>query len=641
MTVIDEKILPDEIKEAKVLLLGQGSTGKSSLVQRIVKDTFLETTATHGMSIYTKILDYPKLKGKILINIWDLGGHQFLHETYKLFLSDCCIYIITIDSFDENQINYLKLMIKKTIEYAPIRIYIVLTRSDIRDYDKVTIEDIENSVIKPFIHGQEQSDLIKFHCVSSFTNDGIEKLKTDIFKCVYSSNKANVSNKTFRKLLDSINKRREKNVITYNEYKDICSSHSIFGSDQDEFLDKLKTSGHLTYYSKDIILNNYIILNPGWLDSAIVRVINFVNRRMVSKSYEDTNAILLDCDIQKIFSADDHFNSEYFSIIIRALHYFDFFYPIGKGDTHIIPKFYGKIGWSKSNNDINEKNEHEVYLNIQVSDKIHTIVKQYLVFFNDFVKKAKNKDIDFEVISIEDGLRLKLLVNDEYEFENIIKYLNEYIDFVKKNIDDLEVHFETNLEKDERTEFINDLKDEILHLNSRLKIKSDENKKLIQDVDRFYNLLKLNLSNPTPVFIKLNQDNINIQESIINHNIDVSEKTMGDKYEISGQVGSVGRNAYSHDINFNQIWNNISQGIDLNELEKELSTLRNSLRNEANTAEHDSSIGAVAKAEIAASEGNGSETLKQLKNAGKWALSVAEKIGTNVAAQAIKSSLGI
>lgn len=121
----------------------------------------------------------------------------------------------------------------------------------------------------------------------------------------------------------------------------------------------------------------------------------------------------------------------------------------------------------------------------------------------------------------------------------------------------------------------------------------------------------------------------------------IQEVTMGDKYVTKGQIGAVGPNAHVHDINFNQIWQQEGNSINLEKLAGELSQLREHLRGNVAQPEHDVAIGAIANAEVAALEGNGPETMSWLSKSGKWALDAATKIGVGVAMAAIKSSLGV
>ena len=118
------------------------------------------------------------------------------------------------------------------------------------------------------------------------------------------------------------------------------------------------------------------------------------------------------------------------------------------------------------------------------------------------------------------------------------------------------------------------------------------------------------------------------------------EVIMGDKYE-AGQAGAMGPGAHAHDMNFNQVWNQFGNSIDLPLLATELSKLRTELKEKATDADHDITVGSLALAEQAAEKGDGSKTLEYLARAGKWALDAATQIGTSIAAEAIKKSLGM
>jgi hypothetical protein len=96
-----------------------------------------------------------------------------------------------------------------------------------------------------------------------------------------------------------------------------------------------------------------------------------------------------------------------------------------------------------------------------------------------------------------------------------------------------------------------------------------------------------------------------------------------------------------HDINFNQIWNEAKDELDLSALSKELAELRSKLKAGATEPEHDMSIGAIAAAESSAKEGNGPKTLKYLSKAGAWAFDKATKISVPVATAALKAALGL
>ncbi len=120
------------------------------------------------------------------------------------------------------------------------------------------------------------------------------------------------------------------------------------------------------------------------------------------------------------------------------------------------------------------------------------------------------------------------------------------------------------------------------------------------------------------------------------------EVIMGDQYNTSGgQIGAQGPNAHAHDMTFQQIWNRSKNQIDLVALASELARLQTAMENQAKQPSEKFAVGAVAAAAESAEQKDGPKVMEYLKTAGKWALSVAQEIGVHLAAEALKTSLGI
>ncbi|MDP3182569.1 MAG: hypothetical protein Q8M54_07085 [Desulfobaccales bacterium] len=137
-------------------------------------------------------------------------------------------------------------------------------------------------------------------------------------------------------------------------------------------------------------------------------------------------------------------------------------------------------------------------------------------------------------------------------------------------------------------------------------------------------------------------EGINIRKNIYRKIENYMEVTfMRDKYDISGQAGAVGPGAHAHDIQFQQIWNQVQGHIDLSLLIEDLEKLKKHLKEEAETPEQLQAVTDVSLAEKEAKAGNGPKVLEYLKKAGQWAFDTATKIGTSVAAEVIKKALGL
>ena len=89
------------LNEAKILLVGQGGVGKTSLVKRLVENTFdPEEPKTEGINItqWPIPAQGEGADGKIRLNIWDFGGQEIMHATHQFFLTKRSLYLLVLDA---------------------------------------------------------------------------------------------------------------------------------------------------------------------------------------------------------------------------------------------------------------------------------------------------------------------------------------------------------------------------------------------------------------------------------------------------------------------------------------------------------------------------------------------------------------
>uniref|UniRef100_A0A9L0RWH9 RAB17, member RAS onco family n=1 Tax=Equus caballus TaxID=9796 RepID=A0A9L0RWH9_HORSE len=109
----------------KLVLLGSGSVGKSSLALRYVKNDFRSTLPTVGCAFFTKVVDLGAASLKL--EIWDTAGQEKYHSVCHLYFRGAnaalLVYDITRkDSFDMVQ-QWLKDLEK---EFHPGEIVVML-----------------------------------------------------------------------------------------------------------------------------------------------------------------------------------------------------------------------------------------------------------------------------------------------------------------------------------------------------------------------------------------------------------------------------------------------------------------------------------------------------------------------------------
>ena len=87
-------------KEHKVLIVGNGGVGKSTLVERMVHNTFRKHySSTQGIALE----QYDKQADDFILNLWDFGGQDIYHATHRLFMQADAIYLLLWDEETTNQ----------------------------------------------------------------------------------------------------------------------------------------------------------------------------------------------------------------------------------------------------------------------------------------------------------------------------------------------------------------------------------------------------------------------------------------------------------------------------------------------------------------------------------------------------------
>jgi len=89
-------------RECKLLLLGDGRVGKTSLAKLLLGEPHdPEESSTHGIRLWTWA---PKLRlegdserAPVRINVWDFGGQDLYHNTHRLFVSSRAVFVLVRD----------------------------------------------------------------------------------------------------------------------------------------------------------------------------------------------------------------------------------------------------------------------------------------------------------------------------------------------------------------------------------------------------------------------------------------------------------------------------------------------------------------------------------------------------------------
>jgi internalin A len=110
-----------ELKEIKIILIGEPKAGKTSLLRRLNEDRFEENeTQTDGINIerieFGNCQTFEKQKSlhKLTGYFWDFGGQEIMHATHQFFLTKRSVYLLVLDARKDNEIaNQIRQWVKR------------------------------------------------------------------------------------------------------------------------------------------------------------------------------------------------------------------------------------------------------------------------------------------------------------------------------------------------------------------------------------------------------------------------------------------------------------------------------------------------------------------------------------------------
>src|SRR6185369_3763771 len=107
----------ERLNEAKMLVIGDGKVGKSSVVERLIHNTYNpQRQTTLGVEINDEMqVVQSEVKGEgepVKLNIWDFGGQEIQHSTHQFFLTTRSLYLLVVDARKGDQVSNIEYWLK-------------------------------------------------------------------------------------------------------------------------------------------------------------------------------------------------------------------------------------------------------------------------------------------------------------------------------------------------------------------------------------------------------------------------------------------------------------------------------------------------------------------------------------------------
>jgi internalin A len=272
--------------EGKLILVGRGDVGKTSLVRRLVKNEFSRgEDTTQGIRICPWEVYVGRMSENIRLHVWDFSGQEINHATHQFFLTDRSLYLLVLDGRADQQELEADYWLRLMSGFAPESPVIVvlnkiqknrfdLNRGALRQKYPQIREFVETDCDNPGSDGQPGKH-----------GYGIELLEQVICREVDQlPDVRQVFPKSWFAIKEQLAKS-EKNFLTIDEYRAMCRKYGEAVEESQNNLSLfLHRLGIALNYSDDPRLRDRHVLNPHWLTDGIYRLLN--SKRLAERKGE-------------------------------------------------------------------------------------------------------------------------------------------------------------------------------------------------------------------------------------------------------------------------------------------------------------------------------------------------------------------
>ncbi len=249
------------LNEIKVIFIGDGGSGKTSMVKQLLGEVFNEhEPMTHGIAI--KHLRIDRENDTVKLNLWDFGGQEIMHATHQFFLSQRSLYVLVLDARKDPGTDYWLKHVRSFGGNSPV--LVALNKIDQSPGFEVNRKYLREKF--PMIKG--------FYRLSCKTGEGIPGLINDLNQSLKDIEILNTRwPASWFNVKDQIEGMRQ-NFLTFQDYIDTCLREGVTEpTNWETLLDFFHDLGIVLSF-KDFQLEGTHVLNPRWITEAVYKIIN-------------------------------------------------------------------------------------------------------------------------------------------------------------------------------------------------------------------------------------------------------------------------------------------------------------------------------------------------------------------------------
>jgi Leucine-rich repeat (LRR) protein len=316
--------------EAKVLIIGEGGAGKSSLARKLVEPNCQlkpDEKSTEGIAILTWQFALPPTTGDgdYTVNLWDFGGQEIYFATHQFFLTRRSVYLLVADTRRQHTDFYTWLRMQETFgEDSPL----LLVKNRNRQHgNSFSIENLPQ-LRERF---QNLKEIIEVDLNEAPADNGWKELLRHIqLHLLQLPHIGQPRPSTWVAVREAL-KHHQQDIIQWSDFVKICKKKGMKREpDIEQLAEYLHNLGDILYFHEDPVLRDHVILKPTWGLDAVYKVLDNkkIEKQFGQFSYRELRTLWRN----RIYTG-------YHVHLLRLMENFQLCYPLPDvKDTYIAPQ---------------------------------------------------------------------------------------------------------------------------------------------------------------------------------------------------------------------------------------------------------------------------------------------------------------
>ncbi len=261
------------IGEVKVMLVGRGGAGKTSLRRYFTEKNHREKEPeTQGISIDT--FEMKVEERAILVRLWDFAGQEITHALHKFFLSEGCVYILLVEPRADAEMEDAKYWLNLLETYCPnSKVLVAINKQDLRENGGYDLD--RHSLLEDF----PEIHIHSFTRTSCSKREGCDELKNHLIDAIDSLDKHEPPHLAVSSLWFSVINRckaagQNQPHMEFDDFREICIENGETASEKHEFMARvLNKLGVILHFADEPKLRDTAVLSPHWVTDGVYRLL--------------------------------------------------------------------------------------------------------------------------------------------------------------------------------------------------------------------------------------------------------------------------------------------------------------------------------------------------------------------------------